>query len=433
VSDASFCAEKEIRMDFDIKDIELAEKGKLRMDWAAQNMPVLQLIRRRFQQELPLKGIRISVCLHVTTETANLVRTLKEGGADIVLCAPNSLSTQDDVAASLVKDFGIPVFATKGEDGESRRRHLHRIIAHSPQLTIDDGADLACTLHAERKEFLNNILGGAEETTTGVNRLQNLSRQNLLRYPIIAVNEARTKHIFDNCYGTGQSVMDGILRATNILIAGKVFVVCGYGWCGRGIAKRAAGLGARVIVVEVEPIKAIEALMEGYQVMPLAEVVGLGDIFVTATGGINIVRQQHFKTMKDGAICCNAGHFNFELGLSGLEPITASKRIVREFVEEYTLNHGRRIYIIGGGNLVNLASAEGHPANVMDLSFSNHALSAEFIVKQGKSLEKKVYPVPTEIDRKVARLKLEAMNVRIDEMTEEQRNYLDVWEVDHSS
>lgn len=416
-------------MNYDIKDISLAEKGKLRIEWADQNMPVLQLIRKRFKEEQPLKGIRISACLHVTTETANLMRTLKEGGADVVLCASNPLSTQDDVAASLVKDYEIPVFAMKGENNETYYKHIYAALDHNPMITMDDGADVVSTLHSEKKELLDQIIGGTEETTTGVIRLRSMAEDKVLGYPIIAVNDAQTKHFFDNRYGTGQSTLDGIIRATNTLFAGKNVVVCGYGWCGRGVAMRADGMGAKVIVVEVEPIKAIEAAMDGYQVMPIADAALVGDIFVTVTGDIHVIRKEHFDVMKNGAIVCNSGHFNVELDLDGLDSITTSKRMIRDFVEEHTLNNGKRICVLGEGRLINLAAAEGHPADVMDMSFANQSLSAEYMLKNAKSLEKKVYAVPEDIDREIARLKLEAMNINIDELTDEQKEYLASWQM----
>lgn len=416
-------------MKYDIKDLSLADKGKLRIEWADQNMPVLQLIRQRFEQERPLQGVRISACLHVTTETANLMRTLKAGGADAVLCASNPLSTQDDVAASLVKHYEIPVFAIKGEDNDTYYRHIHAALEHQPMITMDDGADVVSTLHAERKDLLAHVIGGTEETTTGVIRLRSMAQNNVLGYPIIAVNDAQTKHFFDNRYGTGQSTMDGIIRATNTLVAGKNVVICGYGWCGRGVAMRAKGLGAKVIITEVEPIKAIEAAMDGFQVMPIAEAALIGDIFVTVTGDIHVIRKEHFDVMKNGAIVCNSGHFNVELDLDGLETITTAKRMIRDFVEEHKLTNGKCIYVLGEGRLINLAAAEGHPADVMDMSFANQALSAEFMLKSAKTLEKTVYAVPEDIDREIARLKLEAMRVTIDVLTEEQKAYLASWEM----
>jgi adenosylhomocysteinase len=416
-------------MNYEIKDITLAEKGKLRIEWADQSMPVLRLIRKRFTEEQPLKGIRLAACLHVTTETANLARTLKAGGANVALCASNPLSTQDDVAASLVKDYGIPVFAIKGEDSNTYYKHIHAALDHHPTMTMDDGADVVSTIHSERKELLEHVIGGTEETTTGVIRLRSMAEKKVLGYPIIAVNDAQTKHFFDNRYGTGQSTMDGIVRATNTLVAGKNVVVCGYGWCGRGVAMRANGMGARVIIVEVEPIKAIEATMDGYQVMPLADAARIGDIFITVSGDIHVIRKEHFEVMKDGVIVCNSGHFNVEIDLQGLALITTSKRLIRDFVEEHKLTDGKRIYVLGEGRLINLAAAEGHPADVMDMSFANQALSAEFMVNNASSLEKKVYPVPLNIDREIARLKLEAMNIKIDKLTEEQKAYLASWEM----
>ena len=416
-------------MKYDVKDMALAEKGKLRIEWADQNMPVLRLIRKRFQAEQPLKGVRISACLHVTTETANLMRTLKDGGADVVLCASNPLSTQDDVAASLVKHYDIPTFAIKGEDNETYYKHIHAALEHQPMMTMDDGADVVSTIHTERKDLLQHVIGGTEETTTGVIRLRSMAAGKVLGYPIIAVNDAQTKHFFDNRYGTGQSTMDGIVRATNTLVAGKTVVVCGYGWCGRGVAMRANGMGAKVAVIEVEPIRAIEATMDGYQVMPIAEAAKIGDIFVTVTGDIHVIRREHFETMKDGAIVCNSGHFNVELDLDGLASVTTARRMIRDFVEEYTLKSGKRVNVLGEGRLINLAAAEGHPADVMDMSFANQALGAEYMLKNAVSLQKTVYPVPQAIDREIARLKLEAMNISIDTLTPEQEKYLASWEM----
>ena len=416
-------------MKYDVKDMSLAEKGKLRIEWADQNMPVLQLIRKRFQAEQPLKGVRIAACLHVTSETANLMRTLKDGGADVRLCASNPLSTQDDVAASLVKHYEIPVFAIKGEDNQTYYKHIHAALEHKPMLTMDDGADVVSLLHSEKKDLLQDVIGGTEETTTGVIRLRSMANNNVLEYPIIAVNDAQTKHFFDNRYGTGQSTLDGVIRATNTLVAGKTVVVAGYGWCGRGVAMRANGLGAKVIVLEVEPIRAIEATMDGYQVMPVAEAAKVGDIFITVTGDIHVIRKEHFEVMKDGAIVCNSGHFNVELDLEGLAEITTSRRTIRDFVEEYTLKNGKRVNVLGEGRLINLAAAEGHPADVMDMSFANQALGAEYILNNAKTLEKAVYPVPQPIDREIARLKLEAMGVNIDTLTPEQEKYLASWEM----
>ena len=416
-------------MKYDVKDMSLAEKGKLRIEWADRNMPVLQLIRKRFQAEQPLKGVRIAACLHVTSETANLMRTLKDGGADVRLCASNPLSTQDDVAASLVKHYEIPVFAIKGEDNQTYYKHIHAALEHKPMLTMDDGADVVSLLHSEKKDLLQDVIGGTEETTTGVIRLRSMANNNVLEYPIIAVNDAQTKHFFDNRYGTGQSTLDGVIRATNTLVAGKTVVVAGYGWCGRGVAMRANGLGAKVIVLEVEPIRAIEATMDGYQVMPVAEAAKVGDIFITVTGDIHVIRKEHFEVMKDGAIVCNSGHFNVELDLEGLAEITTSRRTIRDFVEEYTLKNGKRVNVLGEGRLINLAAAEGHPADVMDMSFANQALGAEYILNNAKTLEKAVYPVPQPIDREIARLKLEAMGVNIDTLTPEQEKYLASWEM----
>lgn len=423
------CVSVIYRMKYDVKDMALAEKGKLRIEWADQNMPVLRLIRKRFQAEQPLKGVRISACLHVTTETANLMRTLKDGGADVVLCASNPLSTQDDVAASLVKHYEIPTFAIKGEDNETYYKHIHAALEHQPMMTMDDGADVVSTIHTERKDLLQHVIGGTEETTTGVIRLRSMANSKVLGYPIIAVNDAQTKHFFDNRYGTGQSTMDGIVRATNTLVAGKTVVVCGYGWCGRGVAMRANGMGAKVVVIEVEPIRAIEATMDGYQVMPIAEAAKIGDIFVTVTGDIHVIRREHFETMKDGAIVCNSGHFNVELDLDGLASVTTARRMIRDFVEEYTLKNGKRVNVLGEGRLINLAAAEGHPADVMDMSFANQALGAEYMLKNATSLQKTVYPVPQAIDREIARLKLEAMNISIDTLTPEQEKYLASWEM----
>ncbi len=416
-------------MKYDVKDMSLAEKGKLRIEWADRNMPVLQLIRKRFQAEQPLKGVRIAACLHVTSETANLMRTLKDGGADVALCASNPLSTQDDVAASLVKHYEIPVFAIKGEDNQTYYKHIHAALENKPMLTMDDGADVVSLIHSEKKELLQYVIGGTEETTTGVIRLRSMANGKVLQYPIIAVNDAQTKHFFDNRYGTGQSTLDGVIRATNTLIAGKTVVVAGYGWCGRGVAMRANGLGAKVVVLEVEPIRAIEATMDGYQVMPIAEAAKVGDIFITVTGDIHVIRKEHFDAMKDGAIVCNSGHFNVELDLEGLAEITTSRRTIRDFVEEYTMKNGKRVNVLGEGRLINLAAAEGHPADVMDMSFANQALGAEYILNNAKSLEKNVYPVPQPIDREIARLKLEAMGISIDTLTPEQEKYLASWEM----
>lgn len=416
-------------MKYDVKDLKLADKGRLRIEWANQGMPVLNLIRRRFQKEKPLKGLRLAACLHVTTETASLMQTLKAGGAEVALCASNPLSTQDDVAASLVKHDGIPVFAIKGEDGKTYYRHIKSVLDLKPMMTMDDGADVVSVLHTSRTDLLENVIGGTEETTTGVIRLRAMAKGGVLRYPIIAVNDAQTKHFFDNRYGTGQSTIDGIMRATNRLIAGSVFVVAGYGWCGRGVAMRAKGMGANVIVTEVNPLRAIEAVMDGYQVMPMARAAKVGDIFVTVTGDINVIRREHFSAMKDGAIVCNTGHFNVEIDLAALEKIKKKKRRIREFVEEYTLSNNRRVNVLGEGRLINLASAEGHPSSVMDMSFANQALSAEYMLLNSESLKNDVYPVPEDIDREIARLKLDAMGVKIDKLTPEQKKYLASWEM----
>lgn len=395
-------------------------------------MPVLRLIRQRFKKEKPLRGIRISCCLHVTSETANLLNTLKTGGANAILCASNPLSTQDQVAASLVKDFGIPVFAICGEDKKTYYRHIRAALNHKPHLTMDDGADLVSTLHSKAERggaLIKNVIGGSEETTTGVTRLRSMESSGVLRYPIIAVNDAQTKHFFDNRYGTGQSTIDGIIRATNVLLAGKNFVVCGYGWCGRGVAMRARGMGANVVVTEVDALKAMEAVMDGFRVVPVLEAARIGDIFVTLTGDISVLRPNHFRRMKDGAIICNSGHFNVEIDIEGLKRISRKRRKIRQFVEEYTLPNGRRINLLAEGRLVNLAAAEGHPASVMDMSFANQALCAEYLTRQGKNLANKVYPVPQSIDRKVARLKLKAMGVKIDGLTGVQKKYLSSWEM----
>ncbi|MEZ0343685.1 MAG: adenosylhomocysteinase [Caldimicrobium sp.] len=415
-------------MDFHVKDLALADEGLRLIEWAEMEMPVLRLIRERFSKEKPLKGLRIGACLHITTETANLARTLKEGGAEVFLCASNPLSTKDEVAAALVKHFEIPVFAIRGEDRDTYYAHIKAVLDKEPHITIDDGADLVSTLHRERPEQAEKILGGTEETTTGVIRLKALARDGLLKYPIIAVNDALTKHLFDNRYGTGQSTIDGILRATNRLLAGSVFVVAGFGWCGKGLAMRARGMGARVVVTEVDPLKALEAVMEGYLVMPMEKASEIGDFFVTVTGCKGVIRKEHFLKMKDGAIVANSGHFDVEIDLKGLLEITKEKRVIRREVEEYTLTNGKRIYILSQGRLVNLAAAEGHPSAVMDMSFANQALAVEFIVKNAGRLEKKVYPVPSEIDQEIARLKLSAMGIEIDTLTPEQERYLSSWE-----
>lgn len=413
---------------FDVKDLKLAEGGRRRIEWAAREMPVLRQIRERFEKERPLTGIRISACLHVTTETANLMQTLQAGGAEVVLTASNPLSTQDDVAAALVSHSEIPVFAIKGENNTVYYKHIHAALDHKPHLTMDDGADLVSVLHKERRELLPNVIGGTEETTTGVIRLRAMAADGALAFPIIAVNDAMTKHFFDNRYGTGQSTIDGIIRATNILLAGKNFVVAGYGWCGRGLAMRARGMGANVIVTEVDPLKALEAVMDGYRVMPMKEAAKIGDVFCTLTGDINVIDRPHFEVMKDGAIISNSGHFNVEINIPALEEMSSSKRLVRPFVEEFELKDGRRIFLLGEGRLINLAAAEGHPASVMDMSFANQALSVEYMVKHAAELKKQVYSVPAEIDSEIARLKLAAMGVEIDALTDEQLRYLNSWE-----
>ncbi|MFH0791031.1 MAG: adenosylhomocysteinase [Candidatus Omnitrophota bacterium] len=416
-------------MNYDIKDIKLAAKGKSRIEWAGNNMPVLKLISERFSKEKPLKGLKIAACLHVTTETAVLMEVLKNGGAEAYLCASNPLSTQDDVAASLAKDLKIAVFSIKGEDTKTYYQHIKSVLAVKPDITMDDGADLVSSIHKQPESIHANIIGGTEETTTGVIRLRALASQGKLRYPIIAVNDAQTKHLFDNRYGTGQSTVDGIIRATNDLIAGANFVVCGYGWCGKGLAMRAKGMGAKVIVVEVDPLRALEANMDGYNVMPIKEASRIGDIFVTVTGDINVIRGEHFVIMKDRAIIANSGHFNAELEIAALEKLSKSKRRIRDFVDEYTLNNGRRINLLGEGRLINLAAAEGHPAKVMDMSFANQALSAEYITKHYKGLKKDVFKVPEDIDKNIAYLKLKSLGVKIDTLTEEQKKYLSSWEM----
>lgn len=413
---------------YDIRDLNLAEGGRRRIEWAKREMPVLALIRQRFARQKPLQGLRIAACLHVTTETANLMDTLHAGGAEVVLTASNPLSTQDDVAAALVSHFEIPVFAIKGEDHATYYKHIDTALDHRPHITMDDGADLVSTMHKSRRELLENMLGGTEETTTGVIRLRAMAADGALGFPVIAVNDAMTKHFFDNRYGTGQSTIDGIVRATNILLAGKTFVIAGYGWCGRGLAMRARGMGANVIVTEVDPLPALEAVMDGYRVMPMDEAAPIGDIFVTVTGDINVIDRRHFERMKDGAIVANSGHFNVEINIPALEEMAVEKRLVRPFVEQYVFKDGRCIHLLGEGRLINLAAAEGHPASVMDMSFANQALSLEYIARYGKELEKRVYAVPEAIDRQIAQLKLEAMGVRIDTLTEEQRRYLSSWE-----
>jgi adenosylhomocysteinase len=411
-------------MDYDVKDINLAAKGALRVEWARRDMPVLNAIRERFQRQKPLKGLRLAACLHVTTETAVLAATLKAGGALVHLCASNPLSTQDDVAAYLAKDEGIPTFAIKGEDSDTYYRHIHQALDVKPQVTMDDGADLVFTVHTKRIELLPEILGGTEETTTGVIRLKAMAKDGVLRYPMIAVNDALTKYLFDNRYGTGQSTIDGILRATNRLMAGSIFVVAGYGWCGRGAAMRARGLGARVVVTEVNPLKALEALMDGYEVLPMAQAAQIGDIFCTLTGDLNVIREEHFHLMKDGAILANSGHFNVEIDIQALERLSTGRRQIRDSVEEFTLKNGKCLYLLAEGRLVNLAAAEGHPSAVMDMSFANQSLAAEFICKNHHKFQKQVYPVPQEIDQEIARLKLAAMQVEIDTLTPEQEKYL---------
>ena len=438
-------------MDYDIKDISLATKGRLRMEWAEMAMPVSTLVRRRFEKEKPLKGVRLSACLHVTTETAALMRTLLAGGAKLALCASNPLSTQDDVAAYLVKELNIPVFAIKGEDSKTYYTHIQKALAHFPNLTMDDGADLVSSLHfialkkwkelspsvrkwakglspSKRGEMIRGVIGGTEETTTGVIRLRSMESTGVLQFPIVAVNDAETKHFFDNRYGTGQSTIDGIIRATNRLMAGAIFVVAGYGMCGKGLAMRAKGMGANVIVTEVSPLRALEAVMDGYRVMPIAEAAEVGDIFCTVSGNVNVIRKEHFLKMKEGAIIANSGHFNVELDLDGLREVTLSRRKVRDFVEEFQLKQGRRVYLLGEGRLINLTSAEGHPSSVMDMSFANQALASEYLVKYHRTLEKKVYPVPLEIDQEIARIKLLSMGIQIDQLTKEQARYLASWE-----
>jgi len=413
---------------FDVKDLKLADGGRLKIEWAELEMPVLRSIQKRFAKERPLESIRVSACLHVTTETANLMRTIQTGGADVVLTASNPLSTQDDVAAALVSHFEIPTFAIKGESNTVYYKHLDAALDHKPHITMDDGADLVSTLHTKRREMLDNVVGGTEETTTGVIRLRAMANDGALNYPIIAVNDAMTKHLFDNRYGTGQSTLDGIIRATNTLLAGKNFVVVGYGWCARGLATRARGMGANVIVTEVDPLKALEAVMDGFRVMPIAEAAKEGTIFCTLTGDLNVIDKAHFEVMKDGAIISNSGHFNVEINIPALEEMSVSKRLVRPFVEEYVLKDGRRIYLLGEGRLINLAAAEGHPASVMDMSFANQALSLEYMVKNVDKLENTVYGVPLDIDMEIARLKLEAMGIEIDTLTPEQDKYLNSWE-----
>ncbi|MEO5359269.1 MAG: adenosylhomocysteinase [Nitrospirota bacterium] len=416
-------------MKHDVKDIGLAGQGKLRIEWAEMEMPVLRSIKEQFSKEKPLKGLRMAACLHVTTETANLMETLKAGGAEVALCASNPLSTQDDVAASLVKNSDIPVFAIKGEDNDTYYKHIMDLLSFAPHLTMDDGADVVSVLHKERQDLLSNVIAGTEETTTGVIRLRAMAEKGVLRYPIIAVNDALTKHLFDNRYGTGQSTMDGILRATNRLIAGAVFVVCGYGWCGRGVAMRARGMGARVVVTEINPLKALEATMDGYDVMPVMDAAKIGNIFVTVTGNINVISEKCFGVMNDGAIVCNSGHFNAEIELKALTEMAVGRREIRPFVEEFTLPNKRRIYVLGEGRLINLASAEGHPSSVMDMSFANQALCSAYAVTKHEGLKNTVYSVPEEIDREIAKLKLKSMGIKIDKLTKAQSDYLKSWEM----
>jgi adenosylhomocysteinase len=414
--------------EYDVRNLDLAEGGRRRIEWAEQEMPVLSEIRDRFTKERPLEGSKVSACLHVTTETASLMRTLQSGGADVVLCASNPLSTQDDVAASLVTHFEMPVYAIKGEDNDTYYQHIHAALDHQPTVTMDDGADLLSTLHKDRVELLDTVIGGTEETTTGVIRLRAMATDGALKYPVIAVNDAMTKHFFDNRYGTGQSTIDGIIRATNILLAGKTFVVAGYGWCGRGLAMRARGMGSNVIVTEVDPLSALEAVMDGFRVMPMIEAADLGDIFCTLTGDIHVIDQSHFEVMKDGAIVSNSGHFNVEVNIPALESLSEEKRRIREYVDEYRFADGRRINLLADGRLINLAAAEGHPASVMDMSFANQALSMEYLLTNAETLENKVYTIPKAIDVEIAKLKLESMGIAIDQLTNEQQKYLSSWE-----
>jgi adenosylhomocysteinase len=414
---------------FDVKDLAQAEKGRGRIEWAGRSMPVLQEIHQRFEKSKPLKGMRMAACLHITSETANLALALKAGGAEVALCASNPLSTQDDVAAALAADHGIPTFAIKGEDHKTYYRHIAQVLERKPNLTMDDGADLVGVLHSDRQELLEHVVGGTEETTTGVIRLRAMAKDGVLRYPIVAVNDALTKHLFDNRYGTGQSTVDGIIRATNRLLAGSVFVIAGYGWCGRGIAMRAKGLGADVVVTEVDPLRALEAVMDGYRVMPIGEAAKIGDFFCTATGDVHVIRKEHFERMKDGAIVANSGHFNVELDLDVLREISKDKTTIREFVDQYTLKNGKRIIVLGEGRLINLAAAEGHPSSVMDMSFANQALCSEWMVKNHEQLKPQVYSVPEEIDKEIARLKLRGMGVKLDSLTTEQEKYLNSWQM----
>ncbi len=412
----------------DVKDISLSARGKDRIEWAAKEMPVLRLIRERFAKDLPLKGIRMSGCLHITTETANLAITLKAGGADLVLCASNPLSTQDDVAAALMSIYGISTYAIKGEDEQTYYRHINAVLDHKPQMTMDDGCDLVSTIHTTRKELIPGIIGGMEETTTGVIRLRSMEKNGVLKFPVLAVNESDTKHMFDNRYGTGQSAIDAIIRSTNILLAGRTFVVCGYGWCGRGVASRAHGMGANVVVTEVDATRALEAAMDGYRVMPILEAAAIGDIFVTVTGNVNVLDVAHLERMKDGALVANAGHFNAEINIPGLEKLATAKRRVRDFVDEYTYEDGRHVHLLAEGRLVNLSAAEGHPASVMDMSFANQALGSEYMLRQAAQLQPRVYTLPAELDKEIARIKLLAMGIRIDSLTPEQDKYLNSWE-----
>lgn len=412
----------------DVKDLSLSARGKDRIEWAAEDMPVLRLIRERFIKDQPLKGVRMSGCLHITTETANLAITLKAGGADLVLCASNPLSTQDDVAAALVSEYGIPTYAIKGEDDETYYRHINAALDHKPNMTMDDGCDLVSILHTSRSELVENVVAGLEETTTGVIRLKSMEKAEVLRFPVLAVNDSDTKHMFDNRYGTGQSTLDAIIRSTNRLLAGRTLVVFGYGWCGRGVASRGHGLGANVVVCEVDPTRALEAVMDGYRVMPGVEAAAIGDILVTVTGDINVIDQDHLEHMKSGVLIANSGHFNDEINIPALEKLATNKRRVRDFVDEYTYSDGRRVYLLAEGRLVNLSAAEGHPASVMDMSFANQALGAEYMLKLAKDLEPRVYTIPADIDKEIARLKLQSMGIRIDTLTPEQEKYLNSWE-----
>ncbi|MBI4202448.1 MAG: adenosylhomocysteinase [Chloroflexi bacterium] len=412
----------------DARDLSLARQGVDRIQWAERDMPVLRLIRERFAREKPLRGLRLSACLHVTTETANLAITLQAGGAEVVLCASNPLSTQDDVTAALIAEYGIPTYAIKGEDNDTYYRHIRAALEQGPHMTMDDGADLVAMLHSEKQDLLSGVIGGTEETTTGVIRLKALAQEGRLKYPIIAVNDADTKHMFDNRYGTGQSTLDGVTRATNLLWSGRTCVVAGYGWCGRGVAMRAKGMGAHVVVTEIDPIRALEAVMDGYQVMPMLEAARMGDVFITATGNVHVIDTAHLQVMKDGAVLANSGHFNVEINIPALEGMAETHRKVREFVEEYALEDGRKLYLLGEGRLINLAAAEGHPSSVMDMSFANQALSAEYMAGEARNLKPGVYPVPRELDREIGRLKLMSMGVELDMLTEEQKKYLESWE-----